>query len=548
VINPQKIKNKKVINLLIIQKGQVNMTDLTELAAPTTVTATARKGRGRPKGSVKKNSAEFPEAEINSIENSEADAPAPAIIMESQPSQDEPATSINAAVAPPIAIATATMQTQFDAELEQLKEKRSELEAERRNLSAGNVGLAIGDSKIQINLNGADEAAILAQLSTNPIFELIINGHKTRAQVIEDLTLTGDVPELEGSTVENLVLANQKLDRTLAKTAPGVAKLLKSPILIVAGIILIFVLFGLPILTGGSRSTGRAEPTSPAPTVAPDVTPGGAALSMKVNNDPAASASDGAAVSLISYVRSQSQPAPEDGTDGDQERVGNPPSNTGGLNGPHGAFFAPSLLSIPALQIQAKPIQRALTVESGPNQLSLIWAKSGIAHYGAYPGEIGNLILMTTQKELPTIRELQLNDEISLTDRKGAKATYRIIGLGTNGQSERAIELNADAWLLDQNNRHAILTLLVTTASRTTTGSETVLTDDLTSPKRLAYRAVLAEYMPPGAKNSIPVEVPVNLWNLPTSSISTYVPSTTASLLVGHPATSTAGKGGATPK
>lgn len=277
------------------------------------------------------------------------------------------------------------------------------------------------------------------------------------------------------------------------------------------------------------------------------------------------------------YMTSTPQPLPETGA-----RVGCPFSPAGGNNGPHGCFFAPSKLDSKAIGL-SKPISRATVVEElavsddnptssdstqngatqsnqsdnvgagsstsstspGGSSISVAAARVGlkilmpppnadlIAHYGAYPGELGNMLLFGTNTSLALARQWQVGDEVVFTDRKGNLFTYRIVSFSPTGQPERLIDLSdpSDAWVFEPEAGSAIATFILPTAqllpvSSSVSGSSagsgaaygvgsepaSKLVDDPSSTRRYAYRAVLSLYnpaktTPAGSKVMVPEEV-----------------------------------------
>jgi len=204
--------------------------------------------------------------------------------------------------------------------------------------------------------------------------------------------------------------------------------------------------------------------------------------------------------------------------------VGQAPSNTGGLNGPHGAFLAPSRLTIPALKLNAN-IERVLTTDTQVGGVEITWPTgSDVGHFGAYPGEVGNLLLLGTQESLGNLRQVQQNDLINLYDRNGNLFRYRVLAFSPSGQPERVVDLAnpADAFIWEPTSE-AILTILVNMPResfpvQSNSGSEfgairPQTQDDYLTTKRLAYRAVLVNYAPATVTPSgIPVGVPKSVW------------------------------------
>ena len=261
----------------------------------------------------------------------------------------------------------------------------------------------------------------------------------------------------------------------------------------------------------------------------------------------------------------------------DYNRVGQPPTDLGGLNGPHGAFMAPSLLAIPALGVNvgvmkaivqeqviqtptATPVTSVETLTPSPAPtssttttanraptvgVSVVWSRPGeVLHLGAYPGEVGNCIILGTQDNLAPLRRLEQNDEIKLTDRNKNVFTYRVVAFSATGQPERIVNptWSGDNWIFQPDTQgQALLTIVVsmpqplppvdpnngsnTGSPNTNTGQNSATgansspggaaaKDDFTVGAKLAYRAVLVGFAPiqqtPGAT---PVPVNGQVWH-----------------------------------
>ena len=263
-------------------------------------------------------------------------------------------------------------------------------------------------------------------------------------------------------------------------------------------------------------------------------------------------------------------------------RVGQPPTDLGGLNGPHGAFLAPSRLSVPALSVDVG-VQKALVQEqiittttatistttmpastpTTPTQtqpqvqqvgVAVVWPRPGeVLHIGAYPGEIGNCIILGTQQNLAPLRRLEQNDIIKLYDRDKNVYSYRVLAFSATGQPERSVNpaWQGDNWIMQPDTQgQALLTIVISmpqplppfdpnaNAGAATTNStgvdgqgQTAYKDDFTSPLKLAYRAVLVAYTPvqvsPGAT---PVPVTGQVWQtqpMPQLQVETTPPTPT---------------------
>ena len=215
--------------------------------------------------------------------------------------------------------------------------------------------------------------------------------------------------------------------------------------------------------------------------------------------------------------------------------MGLAPSDIGGLNGPHGAFLAPSYLVVKEADINIdvtidraiayeQPVTATATSSTNGQQttndtntptptassvsVTMAWPRPGqVLHWGAFPGEIGNCIILGTQVNLADLRKLQQNDEVKLYDRAGNIFTYRILAFSPTGQPERVIDLTnpADNWIFAKPDasQAAVLTIIVSmpqpqppiNAQAEVQVAQSVK-DDFTTTKKLAYRAVLVSFAP----------------------------------------------------
>ncbi|HEX2911050.1 MAG TPA: hypothetical protein VH186_09600 [Chloroflexia bacterium] len=307
---------------------------------------------------------------------------------------------------------------------------------------------------------------------------------------------------------------------------------------------------------------------------------------------PATSPAPATTIPASETLEQEEQPRPATPTNQEQNdqqpvRVGQPPQAAGGFNGPHGAFLAPSHLKVSALGIDV-PILKALVEEQSTQQespgttlaspetaspspdptsvsgstavptttttpakvdtASISWPRPGlVVQSGAYPGEVGNMLIMGNLSSLAALRRLQLNDLITITDRQGSTFYYRVVPFSPLGEAEREIDPVVDSWVFGQETGGAALLTIITNLPRpaaipltatpnpnpdaTTLLSEEALLakDDFLSSHKLAYRAVLAVYAPatPTPQGTL-VEVPDSVYRLHPAATST--PTLPASL------------------
>ena len=219
-----------------------------------------------------------------------------------------------------------------------------------------------------------------------------------------------------------------------------------------------------------------------------------------------------------------------------------------------GRFWLLVDLAFPALSVDVG-VQKALVQEqiitssttTTPTQnqpqvqqvgVAVVWPRPGeVLHIGAYPGEIGNCIILGTQANLAPLRRLEQNDIIKLYDRDKNVYSYRVLAFSATGQPERSVNpaWEGDNWIMQPDTQgQALLTIVVSmpqplppfdpnaNAGAATTNStggvdggqgQMAYKDDFTSPLKLAYRAVLVAYAPvqatPGAT---PVPVTGQVW------------------------------------
>jgi len=103
----------------------------------------------------------------------------------------------------------------------------------------------------------------------------------------------------------------------------------------------------------------------------------------------------------------------------------------------HAGLDAPDSLSIHAGSIDIRlPIRRA--EDNRPQPLRIMAPPAGVViHYGSYPGEAGNLVLLGGWSGFGEgLAELQLNDRVLITNRSSQTYVYRITACSPDGRIE----------------------------------------------------------------------------------------------------------------
>jgi hypothetical protein len=475
-------------------------------------------------------------------------------------------------------------------ELAQLTSEKAKLEAEKKLLLAGTVNFKFGDGRevtftvLELSEGQAYppelEEMQLKSLEDNELFRLLRKGQQSvgeaRLELVEEGQLSDNLAglvELKGKRtgpLSRLVALNSRLNRKI-RNWPFIGAFQSSTLwMLVPGILLVLVWGGgywiNALLGSKSPSPDNYLPISPSTGAPVRLLTPDAPLKISASYRLASFEKEGEPEETVTP---EVTPAPT--TESGVNRVGCKPGQAGGNNGPHGCFSAPSRLESRAIGLQAT-IARAQLLEavgdSGSTQLKLMPPAAGsnqVLHYGAYPGEIGNLLLFGNNISLGAARNWQVGDEVVITDRKGSQYIYRILPLSPTGQAGREIDLTdpADSWVFEPAQPTAIATFILPlpveevsgTASITAnSGSGSVLArsnplvDDLTSSRRLAYRAVLSSYVAASAaSNASRVVVPDSVWtplprNVPvtTAIVTSAIPEASLTSVVTTPQTVTA--------
>ncbi|MBN9392142.1 MAG: hypothetical protein J0I20_29155 [Chloroflexi bacterium] len=451
--------------------------------------------------------------------------------------------------------------TIFDEEIAQLEKRRAEIEAERAKLLKGQITVKgpDGTTLMDIDLGALSVAAsdhktvernLRQTLVENPLMPVLDNSFKKTRELREEMGGRGELQP--GRRIKSpfaiLIKANQQLDRTVQGKNQGLGRLVSSPWWLLVGVILILVWCGGPLLYALSGGVVGGKPLGtavPAPVSVPTVTPGKTTTAAPTTAPRAIGAIltdfNPAGEAQINDDESQPQEETPTPTTLAPARVGSPPSSAGGFNGPHGSFLAPSRLTVAAVALDT-PLERALTQNNTASGAAIVtWPRPGeVVQVGAYPGEIGNMLIMGNQKELGALRRVQQNDEVTVFDRKGNAFIYRFVAFSADGQVEREVDPTSldDEWIFAPT-QEAILTILVTypqplpaVVPNQTGNNQVTPRDDYLVQKKLAYRAVLAMYAPAKVTPAgTPVAVPQSVWQTvaaPTSTVSpTPAPATT---------------------
>jgi hypothetical protein len=460
--------------------------------------------------------------------------------------------------------------TIFDEDITRLEKRRTELEAERQKLLSGQISVAGTDhtSLMEIDLGvlsatAADQVTLernLKQtLNENPLVLVLDNSFKKTRELREEMTQRGELPgRSKGKlSILKVIKANNRLNRKLAARNKLLGKTLASPWLIVIGLVILLIWCGGFLLFLFTAGLHGGKSVQPPVTAAPNLAPthliinspsAGQTTNLSENTARLERVENVAFLPLASNKQIESSPSVTQEQEtltpkadiGAETRVGDPASQTGGFNGPHGAFLAPARLKIASLGIDTLVV-RAITQNSGAagNSSIVSWPRPGeVVHTGAYPGEIGNMLIMGNQEDLGGLRRIQQNDEITVYDRKGNTYIYRVVAFSPDGQTEREIDPTSlsDAWVFEPTDE-AILTILVTypqalppldpNQNGQSTSKVTAKNDYLTS-RKLAYRAVLAMYAPATATPAgTPVAVPDEAWQTVGAPVTTTAPKVT---------------------
>ncbi len=446
-------------------------------------------------------------------------------------------------------------ETIFDGEIARLENRRAVVEAERQKLLAGQITVTGPDGSSLMNINlgvlsttASDQKTVERNLRQtlleNPLVPVLDSSFKKTRELREELAGIGELtaPARSSALFRRLMRANTRSNRAISSKSQQLGKVFASPWLLLAGLAIFLIWGGGPLLYAISGGTFGEKPltaatAAPIPTLSPapagSVTPRNKEITSTVKATGAEVQNfklNGKASPLAYPLNIQAQPQAQDGVitptpnpSPTTAMVGNPPSSAGGLNGPHGAFLAPSRMAVPALGLDT-PIERAISQDnSNGGEAVISWPRPGeVVQTGAYPGEIGNLLIMGNQKELGVLRRIQQNDEITLYDRKNNAFIYRALPFSADGQTEREVDPTSleDAWVFSPSEQ-SILTILVTypqplpavDPNQRSATNQVTPQDDYLVQKKLAYRAVLAMYAPARVTPAgTPVAVPDEAW------------------------------------
>jgi len=431
--------------------------------------------------------------------------------------------------------------TIFDEQIADLEGQKVRLEGEFTQLRQGQVQTTLpGGQLFTVNLNNLTPSTLNQYLTNqNPLVAKLVEGGKKKQELKKELGLEIPAP----SSQSGLFGLHSRINLWVKTKNKLVGAVLGSRWLILVGIVILIIWVGPSVLYNLSSGTMGGS-TPPRPKAAPvktitltplpylTPTPDSQKVALfnyagDVSDDPEATPTPEPTQGITpsnSGVTSTSNPQTSTPGLNYKGRVGQAPSDTGGLNGSHGAFLAPSRLTITALKLNAN-IERVLTTDTEAGGVEIIWPTGNeVGHFGAYPGEVGNLLFFGTQESLGILRRIQQNDLISVYDRNGNIFRYRMLAFSPTGQPERVVDLAnpTDAFLL-QPTSQSILTILVNlpresflveNKASSEFGAVTPPTqDDYLTTKRLAYRAVLVNYAPATVTPSgIPVGVPKSVW------------------------------------
>ena len=482
---------------------------------------------------------------------------------------------------------TIATTTYVDAEIASLEKRQPELEAEKEKLLKGQFTLQGLDgqtvkvdlSKFIAGLHGMSDVQINAKLyqmlAGTPVYDELANSYRTKDEITRELTLAGIIsPEARAKLSGKVVLANHQFNKGVSRFGTA-AKVLNSNWLWFGIALVVFFFWGggwfFYQISGGNIGGVYQNSNPPPAAVTATIMLETSAVNMSnTPKPPLSNNSNQTGKQLVNYQAGNgsysyiaaipndtnqggdgSSPTPTPPTSTptptDQAgRVGQAPSEVGGLNGPHGAFLAPSYLVVKEANINIDvTIDRAIAQEqpvTAPTptitatttttatddqsqsqaaatnvSVSMTWPRPGqVLHLGAFPGEVGNCIILGTQANLADLRKLQQNDEVKLFDRSGNVFTYRVLAFSPTGQPERVIDLTnpADNWIFGSPNQgQAALTIIVSMPQpqppissqasgdngqnqQAQAATNPPARDDFTTTRKLAYRAILVSYAP----------------------------------------------------
>ncbi|HEX2912244.1 MAG TPA: hypothetical protein VH186_15650 [Chloroflexia bacterium] len=325
----------------------------------------------------------------------------------------------------------------LNRELEDKRQRRQKLLQEKEELEAGRVdiGLLTGSPSRLVFLGPPeDDESVLTDLMRDPHVASAIagrsqpggllgtagsgNGPKksSQSQSQGQESKTGTGPEATGAeagTAEKQGILSGLLARFSwlgwLESRPRLS-LITAVSLLVLG--LIFNLLGISAF-GDPVPGAIANATKGTPTGGAASSQTGGDTSLQVVTPTVAVVSPTAAVATATPAAS---PTP----------TASPPPDMS--SEPHDGFLPPSKLQVDAVNFNIS-FDKLVKAKPHPNGLVAQPDKGVIYHFGAYPGERGNLVLVGDYDTLgaPLVELLQQNDEVQITDRKGSVFTYRVI-------------------------------------------------------------------------------------------------------------------------
>ncbi len=179
--------------------------------------------------------------------------------------------------------------TIFDKEIAELERQRQELEMERSELSAGHlVTRDVEGHLVEVDLgprpgqNYPRPQPILR--SENPLVAEIANSFKNEQEFREEMILKGLLPSQAAPASRfglknSLLISNYHLNRAVRQKSPFLAKLVSSGWLFAAGLLLLLVWVGGPLIfalsggeIGGTRPPAKQPSSTPSPLFSPSFT------------------------------------------------------------------------------------------------------------------------------------------------------------------------------------------------------------------------------------------------------------------------------------
>lgn len=171
---------------------------------------------------------------------------------------------------------TNTNNTIFDEDIARLEKRRTEVEAERQKLLRGQISVAgpDGSSLMEIDLGALSAAAadqktvernLRQTLIENPLVPVLDNSFKKTRELRDEMTTRGELPALAvtKSRFIKLIRLNNQSNRAVQSKYQWLGKVLASPWWLLAGLVILLLWSGGPLLyllTGGAIGGKPVQP------------------------------------------------------------------------------------------------------------------------------------------------------------------------------------------------------------------------------------------------------------------------------------------------